>query len=184
MPTKQHKKPVPKRQERTRHASRQESFEEHLMSYNDVLIPAVPATLGHAVLCAMADSKNRFARWDKLYRLASNFLVQYGGEEAAQDADDAWKSRVRSVIRSMSKIPAAKGSMAWRLHEHGMAVVVFADGAVLRVNGWIDRKPRCRRYVMAFPDGTVLEGNQDSELTYRRFKEMMSQPLESEGLEE
>jgi len=56
--------------------------ESKMTEVNGIKIPSVPGSCYHAIICALAQNKNKFCSWDKIIELTNRYMRQYGGQKS------------------------------------------------------------------------------------------------------
>ena len=152
------------------------STSEKLTEVNTIKIPAVPGSCYHAIMCALASQHDHLLYWDRIVELTERYMIQYGGHEAWDDFKSKSKSktclqRIKENTHTLTR--TGKGSYGYRLHENGLSIYYFSDGAILLTDGNFEKQGR--KYTVEFPDGRGLQvryrGTIMSSKEYKRFLE-------------
>lgn len=153
--------------------------EERMTLIGEIAVPAVPGTSYHAILCGLIDYKNKFVTWNKIASLVEEYLIMFGGEGAWKKFTNR-KTKNKEYILDKIKTntnmltKTGKKSYGYRLHERGIVIYYFKDGAMARTGGkFIPAKGR-KSYNVRFHDGTGIQLRTKGELlSYREFKDIM-----------
>lgn len=151
--------------------------EEKMTEMNGIKIPSLAGSCYHAIICTLAQHKNKFVPWKKIFELTERYMCQYGGDEAWEkfkkkgDVKD-YEKRIQENTHALTR--TGKHAYGYRLHERGMTIYYFKDGAVLLTGGKFTR--RGTSYNVKFPDGRGLQmryrGTTMTFKEFRRFLEM------------
>lgn len=143
---------------------------ERMIEINGVKIPAIPGSCYHAIMCALASLKDKFVHWHKLNELVEKYMCQYGGNECWEKFKDKKKSyedRIKDNTHTLTR--TGKDCYGFRLHEQGMAIYFFQDGATLLTGGTYSK--RGDKYNVIFPDGRHLQHRyRGLTMTMREYK--------------
>jgi len=145
--------------------------EDRMTQINNFIVPATPGTCYHAILCALAEYKDRFCRWEKLYELCERYMRQYGGAEnwvnfAKKSNVKSTQERIRENTYMLTR--AGKHCYGYRLHERGSCIYWFQDGVMLATGG--KKVQRGPKYEVVFPDGKYLQKrHRGFSFTYREY---------------
>lgn len=131
--------------------------QEKLVEVNGIKIPAMTGTCYHGIMCALASNKDRFIPWNKICELVERYMCQYGGGPCWEKFRDKEKQspeqRIKDNVHTLTR--SGKDCYGFRLHEMGMAIYFFRDGAMLLTGGKFNR--RGSKYDVVFPDGRQLQ---------------------------
>ena len=113
--------------------------EEKMTEINGVLIPYLAGTSNHAILCALAEYRDRIIFWERLFQLSEKYLRQFGGPDVCDEflkikKVNDYKKRIKDTVLRWTA-NNTKTNLGYRLHERGMVVYVFSDGAMLITGG-------------------------------------------------
>ena len=145
---------------------------EKMTEVSGIKIPGIPGTCYHAVICTLAENKDKFCFWTKVFERVAANMRKYGGEEAwkkfiGKSDVYAIEHRIKENVHSLTR----RNSYGFRLHESGMAIYYFKDGAMLLTGGKL--KKHGNTYDVHFSDGRRLQaryrGNTMTFREYRRF---------------
>jgi hypothetical protein len=150
--------------------------EERMTEVNGIIIPSMPGTLYHSVLCALAEYSNKVVPWERIYTLSEKYMRQYGGAVAWQkfykkQEVKSYQKRIRNSIYSLTR--CGKNCYGYRLHERGMSIYYFSDGAMMLTGGEFIKQGS--KYGILFSDGRGLQyrykgrGNTMSSREYTKF---------------
>lgn len=149
---------------------------EKMTEVNSVKIPSVPGSCYHAIICALADHKDNFLSWDRVIELVERYMRQFGGVEAwdkfkAKKGVKTYEQRIKDNTHTLTR--TGRDCYGYRLHELGMAIYFFKDGATLLTGGQFEKQGSS--YDVKFPDGRGLQvryrGTTMTSKEYKRFLE-------------
>lgn len=145
---------------------------DKMTEVNGVPIPSVPGSCYHAILCALASNKNKFLAWDRIIELTEKYMRQYGGSVAwdkfkGKSEVKDYEKRIRDNAHTLTR--TGKDCYGFRLHERGMAMYYFKDGAMLLTGG--EYLPSKNGYKVKFSNGMGLQTRyRGSTMTYHEYK--------------
>ncbi|KKM34277.1 hypothetical protein LCGC14_1565350 [marine sediment metagenome] len=148
--------------------------EERMTQVNGIKIPSMPGSCYHAIICALAESKDQFVMWSRIIARTEKYMVMYGGYEVWENFKSKSKvkpysQRIKDNAHTLTR--RRKDCYGYRLHERGMGIYFFKDGAMLLVNG--EFKKTKDSYNVKFPNGRKLQvrhrGTTMTSKEYRRF---------------
>lgn len=151
--------------------------ESKMTEVNGVLIPSMAGSCYHAIICALAQNKNKLVTWDKVIEMTERYMCQYGGRTAwdkfvAKSNVKTFEQRIKDNTHTLTR--TGKDCYGYRLHERGMAIYFFKDGAILFTNGTMEQLGDS--YNVKFPDGRGLQvryrGTTMTSKEYKRFLDM------------
>jgi len=151
--------------------------ESKMTEINGVKVPSMPGSCYHAIICALAQNKNKLMAWDKVTELTERYMKQYGGDQAwakFQKKSDVkgYQQRIKENTHTLTR--TGKDCYGYRLHEKGMAIYFFKDGAMLLTDGKFESQGDT--YTVTFPDGRGLQtryrGTAMTSKEYKKFLEM------------
>jgi hypothetical protein len=148
---------------------------EHKMTeINGVKIPAMPGSCYHAIICALAENKDQFVVWPRILERVEKYMRQFGGDEVWNKFKN--KSQVKPLNRRIKDnvhtlTRRGKDCYGYRMHEKGMCIYFFKDGAMLLTGGEIETHGKT--YDVTFPCGRKLQvryrGTTMTSREYKRF---------------
>lgn len=150
---------------------------ERMIEINGVRIPSMPGSCYHAIMCSLASHKDKFIVWDRLYELVEKYMCQYGGPrcwDRFKNKSNAktYQQRIKDNTHTLTR--TGKDCYGFRLHEQGMAIYFFKDGAILFTGGTYHK--RGEKYDVSFPDGRHLQvryrGTTMTMKEYKKFLEL------------
>lgn len=151
--------------------------QEKMTEVNGVVIPAIPGTSYHAIISGLAEYKDKVVPWEKVFRSVERFMRQYGGQKVwadffqKQDVE-SYQNRIKLNTHALTR--SGKNCYGYRLHERGMCIYYFADGAMLLTGGNLVKQGA--KYDVIFPDGRGLQvryrGRSMTSSEYEKFLEM------------
>lgn len=150
--------------------------QDKMTEVNNVRIPSLPGSCYHAILCSLAYNKNKFCPWDKIIELTEKFMRQYGGNSAweafvAKSGVKGYKQRIKDNAHTLTR--TGLDCYGYRLHENGMVLYFFKDGAVLFTGGSFKRI-NDDSYTVVFSDGRELQKRyRGTTMTYNEYKKFL-----------
>jgi hypothetical protein len=148
---------------------------DRMTEVNGIKIPSMPGSCYHAIICALAQNKNKFCPWDRIIESTEKFMRQYGGDAAwskflAKSGVKGYKQRIKDNTHTLTR--TGKDCYGYRLHEKGMAIYFFKDGAVLFAGGILNSGSK--GYSVDFPDGRGLQKRyRGTTMTYNEYKKFL-----------
>lgn len=151
--------------------------ESKMTEVNGIKIPSMPGSCYHAIICALAQDKNKLVAWDRIVELTERYICQYGGRDIwdkfVKKSDvKSYQQRIKDNTHTLTR--TGKDCYGYRLHERGMAIYFFKDGAILFTNG--EFKSTNNSYDVIFPDGRGLQvryrGTTMTSKEYKRFLDL------------
>lgn len=148
---------------------------EKMTEVNGIKIPSMPGSCYHAIISALATHKNKFCGWEKIIDLTEKCIRQYGGNAAwdkfvAKSGVKGYKQRVKDNTHTLTR--TGKDCYGYRLHERGMAIYFFKDGAILFTNGFMHQEGN--DYTVIFTDGRQLQRRyRGTTMTYAEYKRFL-----------
>lgn len=145
---------------------------ERMSVVNDVRIPSMPGSCYHAIICALAESKDQFVPWNRIIERTEKYMLQYGGPSAwerfkSKNDVKSCEQRIRDNAHTLTR--SGRDCYGYRLHERGMAIYYFKDGAMLVTGGRM--VPDIHGYKVQFPDGRGLQVRyRGTTMTYKEYK--------------
>ena len=142
---------------------------------NGVRIPSMPGSCYHAIICALAEVKDRFCSWYKVVERTEHFMRMYGGEEAwakfkNKSEVKTYECRIKDNAHTLTR--SGKDCYGYRLHERGMAIYFFKDGAILFTGGVFTKKGSS--YAVKFPDGKGLQHRyRGTTMSFKEYKNFL-----------
>jgi len=131
----------------------------------DISIPAACGTINHAIICSLLENKNKFVAWSKLERLVQTNLVQYGGLDALKKFVKKCGKKpiidvIKDTIKKLSLSPTCfNNKTANELHERGVGVFLFSDGALAKTGGKCTH--RGEKTFIKFTNGLSIQTEED-----------------------
>lgn len=139
---------------------------------NGIKIPAMPGSCYHAIMCCLAEHKNKFVLWNKIFELTEKYMRMYGGELSwnkfiKKDDVKTYEKRIKENVHTLTR--TGRDCYGYRLHEMGMCIYFFQDGAMLLTGG--DYKKTKGRYDVIFSDGRRIQRRyRGRTMTYAEYK--------------
>lgn len=152
--------------------------ESKMTDINGIRIPSMPGSCYHATMCALASCKNKLVSWDKMIELTQQYMIQYGGQQAwdkfkSKSDVKTYEERIKDNVHTLTR--TGKDCYGFRLHERGMAIYFFRDGAQLLIGGTYTVH-KDGSYSVDFSDGRGLQvryrGTAMTSKEYKRFLEL------------
>lgn len=148
---------------------------DKMTEVNGIKIPSMPGSCYHAIIAALVEHKDKFCSWDKLIDLTQRNMRMYGGQKAWNKFVE--KSKVKSCHQRIKDnthtlTRTGRDCYGFRLHEQGMCIYFFKDGAMLLTGG--ELKNGTEAYDVIFPDGRRLQTRyRGTTMTYREYKRFL-----------
>ncbi len=166
--------------------------ESKMTEVNGVKVPSMPGSCYHAIICALAQNKNKLCFWNRVIELTERYMRQYGGQKSWDKFKNknnvkSFEQRIKDNTHTLTR--TGKDCYGYRLHERGMAIYFYKDGAILLTGGSFEQNGDS--YEVSFPDGRGLQvryrGTTMTSKEYKRFVEMgyinkNGQILDAEGI--
>jgi hypothetical protein len=150
--------------------------ESKMTEVNGIKIPSIPGSCYHAILCALAENKDHFSTWDKIIELTEKYIRKYGGPKAwgkfaRKSHVKTFKQRVKDNTHTLTR--SGKDCYGRRLHERGMCIYFFKDGAFLLTGG--EFRSDGVGYEVVFPSGQFLQVRyRGTTMTYKEYRRFLS----------
>ena len=142
---------------------------------NGIVIPSMPGSCYHAIICALAEFKDQFIPWNRIIERTERYMIQYGGDEAwdqfrSKKHVKPYQQRIRDNTHTLTR--SGKDCYGFRLHEQGMVIYFFKDGAVLHTGGKYRKTEN--GYNVYFQDGKRLQVRYRGDiLSYREYSRFL-----------
>lgn len=152
---------------------------ERMTEINGLRIPSMPGSCYHAIICALAHHKDKFCSWDNIIELTEKYVKQYGGTKAWDKFKNkgnvkSYQQRIKDNTHTLTR--TGKDCYGYRLHERGMAIYYFKDGAMLKTGGRLMMMNK--HYNVIFPDGSALQVRyRGTTMTSKEFKKFLDAGL-------
>jgi len=149
---------------------------DKMTEIDGIKIPAMPGTCYHGILCSLAINHNKFCTWERIFLMTEKYMIQYGGQKAwdkfvGKSDVKAYQQRIRDNTHTLTR--TGRNAYGYRLHELGMAIYYFKDGAMLLVGG--KRTVSGNKYQVTFKNGCQLQSRyRGSALTYKEYKTFLN----------
>lgn len=149
---------------------------DKMTEINGIKIPSMPGSCYHAIICALAENKNKFCSWDKVIQLTEQYMKKYGGVQAwekftSKGGVKGYKQRIKDNTHTLTR--TGKDCYGYRLHERGMCIYFFKDGVILHTGGSLDVGSN-GTYNVEFPDGLSLQTRyRGTTMTYAEYKKFL-----------
>lgn len=152
---------------------------DKMTEVNGVKIPSLPGSCYHAIICALSQHKSEFCEWDKIIKLTEHYMRKYGGSEAWVKFRDKknvkpYEDRIKENVHTLTR--TGKDCYGYRLHELGMAIYFFRDGAMLFTGGTFfpNSDSGTVSYGVRFNDGKGLQVRyRGCTMTYSEYKKFL-----------
>lgn len=145
---------------------------ERMTDINGVKIPSMPGSCYHAIICALASHKEQVVFWDRLFELTEKYIKQFGGAKAwerfsSKKGVKTLHQRIKDNTHTLTR--TGKDCYGYRLHELGMVIYFFKDGAMLLTGGKFTKSKDS--YNVHFPDGRGLQARyRGTTMTSKEYK--------------
>jgi hypothetical protein len=142
---------------------------------NGIKVPSMPGSCYHAIICALAESRDQFVPWDRIFERTERYMRQYGGPQAwdkfrNKNQVKGFQQRIKDNTHTLTR--SGRDCYGYRLHERGMCIYYFKDGAMLVTGGEI--KKSNDQYEVEFPDGRALQVRyRGTTMTYKEYKKFL-----------
>lgn len=149
---------------------------DKMTTVNGIKVPSMPGSCYHAIICALAEHKESVVSWNKINDLVERYMRQYGGAEAWEKFKNkngvkSYQRRIKDNAHTLTR--TGRDCYGYRLHELGMAIYFFKDGAMLLAGGVFESNGST--YDVKFADGRGLQvryrGTTMTSKEYKRFLE-------------
>jgi hypothetical protein len=144
---------------------------DKMTEVNGIKIPSMPGSCYHAIIATLAENKDKFCSWAKIIEGTQKYMRMYGGSKAwetfvSKDEVKTYEQRIQDNTHTLTR--GGKDCYGFRLHELGMCIYYFKDGAVLYTNG--EMKINGKYYDVVFPNGLKLQTRyRGTGMTYREY---------------
>lgn len=148
---------------------------EKMTEVNGVKIPSMPGSCYHAIIAALAECKDKFCSWNKLIEATQRNMRMYGGQEAwnkfVQKSEvKSYQQRIKDNTHTLTR--TGRDCYGFRLHEQGMCIYFFKDGAMLLTGGRLQNGTGA--YDVIFSDGRRLQTRyRGTTMTYKEYKRFL-----------
>lgn len=145
---------------------------EKMTEVNSIKIPSMPGSCYHAIIAALAEYKDRFCGWDKIIELTQKNMRMYGGARnwnkfANKSNVKSPQQRIKDNTHTLTR--TGRDCYGYRLHEQGMCIYYFKDGAILLTGGKLQNGDKS--YDVVFPDRRRLQTRyRGTTMTYKEYK--------------
>ena len=152
---------------------------EKMTEVNGIRVPSMPGSCYHAIICALAESKDQFVTWEKIFERTEKYMRQYGGDKSWDKFKN--KSQVKSCQQRIKDnahtlTRSGRDCYGFRLHERGMVIYFFKDGAVLFTGGEFQKEDE--KYAVKFADGKGLQVRyRGTTMTFKEYKRFLEAEL-------
>jgi len=152
---------------------------DKMTEINGIKVPSMPGSCYHAIMCALAESKDQFIIWEKIIERAEKYMRQYGGDtswEKFQNKSQVKTCQQRIKDNTHTLTRSGRDCYGYRLHECGMVIYFFKDGAVLFTGG--EFKKLEEGYNVEFYDGKGLQVRyRGTTMTFKEYKRFLDAEL-------
>jgi hypothetical protein len=148
---------------------------DKMTEVNGIKIPSMPGSCYHAIIAALAEYKDKFCIWDKIVDLTQRNMRMYGGQKAwdkfmAKSNVKSYQQRIKDNAHTLTR--TGRDCYGYRLHEQGMCIYYFKDGAMLLTGGEIQETDDT--YNVIFSDGHKLQTRyRGTTMTYKEYKRFL-----------
>ena len=150
---------------------------EKLTEVNGVKIPSIPGSCYHAIISSLAEYKDKFCPWNKVIELTEQNMRMYGGTEAwehfvKKNNVKGYAQRIKDNTHTLTR--TGRDCYGFRLHERGMCIYFFKDGAMLLIDGVFKSGKSKGEYEVIFSDGRKLQRRyRGATMTYKEYKKFL-----------
>ncbi len=172
------KKPQKKNRNYSFRESRRLPYEK-MTEVNGIKVPSMPGCCYHAIIATLAQNKEKFCGWDKIIQLTQENMRRYGGEKTwkrfiGKDDVKSYEQRIKYNTHTLTR--TGKDCYGYRLHELGMCIYYFKDGAMLLTGG--ELKKGTDKHDVIFPDGRRLQVRyRGTTMTHKEYKKFLEKGL-------
>jgi hypothetical protein len=149
---------------------------DKMTEVNGVKIPSLPGSCYHAVICGLAQYKDTFVPWDRIIELVEKYMRQYGGASSWSKFKEkkgvkTYQQRIKDNAHTLTR--TGRDCYGYRLHELGMAIYFFKDGATLLTGGQFEKHGTSHSVKFADDRGLQVRyrGTTMTSKEYKRFLE-------------
>jgi len=150
---------------------------DKMTEVNGIKVPSMPGSCYHAIICALAQNKNKFCSWERIIELTEKYMIQYGGSAVWTKFRDkggvkGYKQRIKDNTHTLTR--TGKDCYGHRLHEMGMCIYFFKDGSILYSHGTFAQEGDL--YNVVFPDGRKLQTRyRGTTMNYNEYKKFLDE---------
>jgi len=144
-----------------------------------IKIPSMPGSCYHAIIAALAENKDKFCSWSKIIELTQRNMKMYGGRAAwdkfvSKSNVKSPEQRIKDNTHTLTR--TGRDCYGYRLHEQGMCIYYFKDGALLLTGG--ELKNGDDTYDVVFADGRGLQTRyRGTTMTYKEYRKFAENNL-------
>lgn len=148
---------------------------EKMTEVNGIKIPSMPGSCYHGIIAALAEYKDKFCSWDKLIDITRRNMRMYGGQKAwnkfvEKSEVKSYQQRIKDNTHTLTR--TGRDCYGFRLHEQGMCIYFFKDGAMLLTGGKLQNGADA--YDVVFEDGHRLQTRyRGTTMTYKEYKRFL-----------
>jgi len=152
---------------------------DKMTTVHGIKIPSMPGSCYHAIIATLAEHKDKFCTWDKIIERTHQNMRKYGGQEAwgkfiGKNNVKSYEQRIKDNAHTLTR--TGRDCYGYRLHEQGMCIYYFKDGAMLVTGGQL--KNENDKYDVIFPDGKRLQTRyRGTTMTYKEYKKFLDSGL-------
>ncbi len=145
---------------------------DKMTDVSGIKIPSMPGSCYHAIMTTLAMNKDRFCSWAKIIDGTHHHMRMYGGEKAwgsfiAKSNVKSYEQRIKDNTHTLTR--SGKDCYGFRLHEQGMCIYYFKDGALLMTGGTLKLSGN-EKYDVVFPSGHGLQTRyRGTTMTHREY---------------
>jgi hypothetical protein len=131
---------------------------DRMVEINGIKIPSMTGTCYHAIMCTLAEYNDTFCTWSKIFEKTEKYMRQFGGDKVWDKFIDKrmskpYQQRIKDNTHTLTR--TGNNAYGYRLHEQGMVIYYFRDGAILFTGG--NLKHSGKKYNVIFSDGKKLQ---------------------------
>lgn len=148
---------------------------EKMTTVHGIKIPSMPGSCYHAIIATLAEHKDKFCTWEKIVERTHQNMRKYGGQKAwekfiGKNNVKSYEQRIRDNAHTLTR--TGRDCYGYRLHEQGMCIYYFKDGAMLVTGGQL--KNGNDKYDVVFPNGMRLQTRyRGTTMTYKEYKKFL-----------
>ena len=149
---------------------------ERMTEVNGIKIPSMPGSCYHAIIAALSEYKDKFCAWDKIIELTQRNIRMYGGQESwdkfigKSTVKKSYQQRIKENTHTLTR--TGRDCYGFRLHERGMCIYYFKDGAMLLTGGQL--RNSSNTYNVIFASGHRLQTRyRGTTMTYKEYKRFL-----------
>lgn len=153
---------------------------DKMTEINGIRIPSMPGSCYHAIIATLARNKDKFCSWEKIIEGTHYHMRMYGGEKSwkkfiNKNQVKSHQQRIKDNTHTLTR--TGKDCYGYRLHEQGMCIYYFKDGAMLLTGGNLSASEN-GQYGVVFPDGRDLQTRyRGTTMTHKEYVRFLGKGL-------